>query len=1346
MNTGLRLRGGGLSASVTSWPVQPVGEFLSVLAADVASRAGATVRASAGRSRCCAIALAGVAAVVLAAVPVTVRRAPQRFARSAQPRLAVPASLGAAASPALGTAERRFWVTDAGGSLSSAGGGLATTFDASGVRVRVRSAALALTVERAGRSSDLVSLPRVTPRSSGNAIAYRRSWLTEWYRNGPLGLEQGFSVARRPGGRGRLVVAMKVSGSLLVHQAGSSLLFAPRSGGPELRYGGLSANDSTGRTLAAELVVSDGTVQLQVDDTGARYPVRIDPFFQQASKLTGSGEVGSGQFGASVALSSDGNTALIAGPQDNGPGAVWVFTRSGSTWTQQGSKLAVPGQIGYGSGVALSSDGNTALIGVGGSNESYVYTRSGSTWTQQGSAITPSDATGNSSFGASVALSSDGNTALIGGPSDNPLANFPGAAWVFTRSGSSWSQQGSKLTGTDDVGASFGSSVALSSDGNTALIGGETDNGYVGAAWVFTRSSSTWSQQGSKLIGSGEVGAGDFGSSVALSSDGNTALIGGSGLLGTTAVGPADSGVGAAWVFSRTSNVWTEQGSKLNASDESGNEFFGASVSLSTDGNTALIGGAPGANAPSAGGVWTFTRSASTWTQLGLRLSVDDGTGPDRLGSGVALSGDGTLALVGGPGDNGGVGAAWSFLRLPAVSSVTPSVGPPGGGTSVTIAGSDLSAVTGVTFGSASASFTVDSATSITARSPAGSFGPVDVTVTDPRGTSPNTSADMFAYATAPAAPAAVTATPGARGATVSFTAPAANGSPITGYTVTASPGGATAHGTSSPIAVTGLSDWTPYTFTVTATNAAGTGPASSPSGSVTTLASTQTTLGADHNPTYYGTPLTFTAAVTTVQSAAGTPTGSASFTVTGEAAVPVTLDSSGKASYSPPYFLDVGDTVTADYGGDAKHDISTTAFTPTINPAVTSLSLSSSRNPATSADSLTITATVVNTSTTITPFGTVHFVADGQPLDVPVDANGQAAIDGNSLDVGDHTITASYHDDTGATPDFTDSQATIIEHITPPPPASSSPPTISGTTLRGQTLTLTHGAWSNSPSSYSDQWEDCDPTGANCVVIAGATAQTYTLTASDIGHTIRVAETAANAGGSGAEAPSAATAIVLGATSNTTLPAVSGSPIVGQMLNASNGAWQGAAPTSFAYQWQRCAGGACTDIASATTSAYRLVGADLGRTVEVVVTATSAAGSTSATSSQVGPVLASVTEIKALLSGEIAPSGKQARIAAILRRGGFVVRFLAPEPGRGTVNWFLVPRGARVTSAKPVLIATGSAAFSAAGIVTIRVRLTAAGRGVLRSDSGLRLVGKAVFTPSSQAPVQVVKSFTLRR
>jgi len=240
--------------------------------------------------------------------------------------------------------------------------------------------------------------------------------------------------------------------------------------------------------------------------------------------------------GRSVAVSADGNTLIFGGPQDNGGiGAVWVFTRANGTWTQQGAKLIGSGATGaasQGFSVALSADGNTALVGGFMDNNqlgaTWVFTRSNGVWTQQGNKLVGSgavDAGGSYNYvgqGTAVALSADGNTAIVGGSRDN---GFAGAAWVFTRTNGVWSQQGNKLVGAGAmVRAAQGISVALSADGNTALVGGSLDNSYAGAIWVFTRSNGAWSQQGNKLFGTGTTGNAAQGSSVAISADGNTAI------------------------------------------------------------------------------------------------------------------------------------------------------------------------------------------------------------------------------------------------------------------------------------------------------------------------------------------------------------------------------------------------------------------------------------------------------------------------------------------------------------------------------------------------------------------------------------------------------------------------------------------------------------------------------------------------------------------------------------------------------------------------------------------------------------------------------------------------------
>ncbi len=377
---------------------------------------------------------------------------------------------------------------------------------------------------------------------------------------------------------------------------------------------------------------------------------------QQGSKLVGTDAVDPANQGGSVAISADGNTAIVGGYSDNSNvGAAWVYTRSGGVWSQQGSKLVGTGAVGpawQGISAAISADGNTAIVCGFEDNSNvgaaWVWTRSGGVWSQQASKLVGSGAIGASRQGWSAAISADGNTAIVGGYTDNSAA---GAAWVFARSGGAWSQQGSKLVGTGGVGAGQqGMSVAISADGNTAIVGGNADNSVAGGAWVYTRSGGAWSQQGNKLVGTGGVGATQQGVSVAISGDGNTAIVGGSS---------DNSSTGAAWVYTRSAGVWTQQGNKLVGTGAVGNGQQGWSLGISADGNTAIVGGF-GDNS-NAGAVWVWTRSGGVWTQQGSRLVGSGAVGVAYQGSRVALSADGTTAIVGGHHDNSNAGAAWVF-------------------------------------------------------------------------------------------------------------------------------------------------------------------------------------------------------------------------------------------------------------------------------------------------------------------------------------------------------------------------------------------------------------------------------------------------------------------------------------------------------------------------------------------------------------------------------------------------------------------------------------------------------------------------------------------------------------
>jgi len=350
----------------------------------------------------------------------------------------------------------------------------------------------------------------------------------------------------------------------------------------------------------------------------------------------------------------------------------------GTLVTITGTSLSNPTAFSIGGQTAIVvSNTGTVLVGMvmpGATTGPILLTTAGGTVTssgtftvtptpypsmQQGSKLVGIGNTGAAFQGYSVSISADGNTAIVGGPYDNSRL---GAAWVYIRSGGVWAQQGPKLFGTGAQGAAFqGNSVSLSADGNTAIVGGYQDNSYVGAAWVYTRSAGVWAQQGTKLVGTYSVGASSQGISVSLSADGNTAIVGGYG---------DNSSQGAAWVYTRNGGIWAQQGAKLMGTGAIGAAEQGCSVSLSADGNTAMVGGY--FDNSQTGAAWVYTRSVVpviggvvvTWVQQGSKLVGNDGKYAPLQGSSVSLNADGTTAIVGGYQDNGEQGAAWVYTLI----------------------------------------------------------------------------------------------------------------------------------------------------------------------------------------------------------------------------------------------------------------------------------------------------------------------------------------------------------------------------------------------------------------------------------------------------------------------------------------------------------------------------------------------------------------------------------------------------------------------------------------------------------------------------------------------------------
>jgi hypothetical protein len=312
------------------------------------------------------------------------------------------------------------------------------------------------------------------------------------------------------------------------------------------------------------------------------------------------------KYGDILSISADGNTAIIgaylgSASVDSFNGVAYVFTRSGTTWTQQAKLAASDGAFfdSFGVSVSISADGNTALIGAASEDTSpntnngaaYVFTRSDTTWTQQVKLVA-SDAASGDNFGISVSISSNGNTALIGSPSKSTSPNTNnGAVYAFTRSDTTWTEREKIIPEDSKSSDLFGLLVSISGDGSTFAVSSDTDFVY-----VYELSGNTWRQQ-AKLFSTENLLNYNFGSDISVSEDGNTIAVGayvtGSGGsfytlgLGATAA-PVFTESGGCHIFTRLNSDWTQKFRIIDTSLNSKN--FGRAVSISGDANTLLLG------------------------------------------------------------------------------------------------------------------------------------------------------------------------------------------------------------------------------------------------------------------------------------------------------------------------------------------------------------------------------------------------------------------------------------------------------------------------------------------------------------------------------------------------------------------------------------------------------------------------------------------------------------------------------------------------------------------------------------------------------------------------------------
>ena len=414
--------------------------------------------------------------------------------RSAKTWARVPAAAREAISRGIGQGEHQFYVTRGTAGLVARNAGFAATFERDGVAVGVHSStALRLGLVAIGRGRSLTAVVPTAPVSKLNAVTYRHAGVDEWYANGPSGLEQGFTLYRRIHGNGKLTlyVGRLSPGTRAVVAAGGSSLVLTPAVGRRLRYSNLTVTDDLGRRLPARVEVAHGSVTIQLDDTGARYPITIDPTVELngGADLTEREPQRRKASDIQLAISGDDSTLVVGAPHDT------------------------PSRY-------------SAVYGGAGIGTAYVFTKPATGGWQDATAtaqLAGSDTTGNDpvdNFGSSVAISKDGHTIAVGDPRH---ASQAGAVYVFTEPASGgWkdSTETAELTASDGVAAArdgsspgddLGKSVAVDDDGSS-VIAGAPNHSSEGAVYVWSEPTAAGGRARHRRPNSRRVwGSGHFG-------------------------------------------------------------------------------------------------------------------------------------------------------------------------------------------------------------------------------------------------------------------------------------------------------------------------------------------------------------------------------------------------------------------------------------------------------------------------------------------------------------------------------------------------------------------------------------------------------------------------------------------------------------------------------------------------------------------------------------------------------------------------------------------------------------------------------------------------------------------
>jgi hypothetical protein len=597
---------------------------------------------------------------------------------------------------------------------------LSSRFGARGVTLSVGSRSLlTLALTSIGRGAATRTVPNTELSSGRHTVSYDSAGLTESYTRRTGGLEQVFTIARRPAGAGALRMAVgRLAAGIRARVNGRNVTLLDRSGRVLASYGGLRVTDASGTVVPAEIRVEGERLALVIDDHHARYPLRVDPYVQVGTLTLSAFDAGlvqrrndSDTFGISVAESANGDVVVVGAPTSDG---AYVFVKPAHGGWQNAHptvRLETPDQEQFpelGESVAVSANGKTIAVGepettVGNNTETgkvNIYTEPSKGWSHAGglpnAQLSQNDPGSYDWFGGSIAMNSAGNTIVVGAPGWN---STEGALYIFYEGAHGWQSASESATtdvgepgGNSAYGGFFGQTVSMSSNGDVIAVGAPDQQDWEGAVYVFGRGLNGYRELADGASGTADkyftcsgggygVGNPSLGGSVAVSADGKT-IVAGEPCAGTG---------GQAVVYTEPKHGWDTATGGITAGltplrpDVFNIQQLGISVAIA--GNASTIVADDPSYAGSGGYVATFRIPSKGWSHVNPPVaanfgslvtadSIAEGIEDATIGSPLAVSSGGGNVFVGTSGKDAEGAVEVYELASDIASATTVSCSP----------------------------------------------------------------------------------------------------------------------------------------------------------------------------------------------------------------------------------------------------------------------------------------------------------------------------------------------------------------------------------------------------------------------------------------------------------------------------------------------------------------------------------------------------------------------------------------------------------------------------------------------------------------------------------------------